>query len=94
MNTLNDIKNALSESLDTTFNLAIRQVADNYAYLIIADHDQNEIEIINDQNTLRLRISGFESSDLTKIINLKRIIEVFQHYTRKYAFDNYEKDLQ
>ena len=94
MNTLNDIKNALSESLDTTFDSAIRQVADNYAYLIIADRDQNEIEIINDQNKLRLRISGFESSDLTKIINLKRIIEVFQHYTRKYAFDNYEKDLQ
>ena len=93
MNTLNEIKNALSESLDTTFNLAIRQVGDNYAYLIIADHGQNEIEIINDQNKLRLRISGFESSDLTKIINLKRIIEVFQHYTRKYAFDNYEKDL-
>lgn len=94
MNTLNEIKNALSESLDTTFNLAIRQVTDDYAYLIIADHDQNEIEIINDQNKLRLRISGFESSDLTKVINLKRIIEVFQHYTRKYAFDNYEKDLQ
>ena len=61
--------------------------------MIIADHNQNEIEIINDQNKLRLRISGFESSDLTKIINLKRIIEVFQHYTRKQAFDNYEKDL-
>lgn len=93
MDKLNDIKNALSESLDTTFNLAIRQVANNYAYLIIADRDQNEIEIINDHNKLRLRISGFESSNLTKIMNLKRIIEVFQHYTREHAFDNYEKDL-
>lgn len=86
MDILKKIKQELMENVDHNLKITVDQINDDYAYLTIFDNENNEYNIVNKNDKLSFRVSGFESNDLKKITELKRIIEIFQFYNRKENF--------
>ena len=86
---LEKIERELKENTSSDFNIHKYQVLENYGFLAISDDQYNEVDIIfTDENGgyLELQISTKKISDPEKVIAIKRIIEVFQFYTRKKRF--------
>ena len=83
-----EIKENISGEVDTNKY----QVTDNYGFLAISDDQWNEVDIIfknideESTGTLELQISTRKISDPEKVVAIKRIIELFQFYTRKSYF--------
>lgn len=84
MNILKQIQDEISES--TSFKSDIMTVTDSYLRLCLFDNVHNELGIINDNGLLKLEIDNFESDNMTKVGELKRVIEIFQFHNRKNAF--------
>lgn len=92
---LEKMERELKENTPCGFNINKYQVSDNYGFLEISDDQWNEVDIIFKNiyeestgtiGTLELQISTRKISDPEKVIAIKRIIEVFQFYTRKKRF--------
>lgn len=84
MNILKQIQDEISES--TSFKSDIMMVTDSYLRLCLFDNVHNELGIINDNGRLKLEIDNFESDNMTKVGELKLVIEIFQFHNRKTAF--------
>lgn len=84
MNILKQIQDEISES--TSFKSDIMTVTDSYLRLCLLDNVHNELGIINDNGRLKLEIDNFESDNMTKVGELKLVIEIFQFYNRKNDF--------
>lgn len=82
----------LKENIPYGFNINKYQVSDNHGFLEISDDQWNEVDIIfnniyeESTGTLELQISTRKISDPEKVVAIKRIIELFQFYTRKSYF--------
>ena len=84
MNILKTIQAEVTES--TSFKSDIMTITDSYSRLCLFDNVHNELRIINDNGCLKLEIDNFESDNMTKVGELKRVIEIFQFYNRKNSF--------
>lgn len=86
---LEKIEREIKENISGEFDTTKYQVTDNYGFLTISDDQYNEVDIVftnENDGALELQISTKKISDPEKIIEIKRIIEVFQFYTRKNHF--------
>lgn len=86
---LEKMERELKENIPCGFNVNKYQVSDNYGFLAISDDQWNEVDIIfknESTGTLELQISTRKIRDPEKVVAIKRIIELFQFYTRKSYF--------